>query len=363
MLSCPSEQKKTAFSCRGVTQKFGRRVVLDNLSLDVYAGEFVSLLGPSGCGKTTTLRVIAGLERAQSGSVLIWGQEVAGPNIFRPPEDRSVGFVFQDFALFPHLGVFENVAFGLFRLSVHERKERVMETLAQVGLSDYATAYPHTLSGGQQQRIALARAIAPRPDIVLLDEPFSGLDGGLRHQVREETRRILKDLGLTTLMVTHDPQEALLLSDRIAVMRAGIVIQSGTPTELYQAPADPFVARFFGELCQIRVPCVGGVAQTPFGPFCARAALADRAVENFTGEVEFCIRQDAVGFAPEGQGGCATVVRSRMVGQSGLVDLRFQCGKTIRACLPSESLPCEGSSVHMTCDPKQSFIFPVRSSA
>lgn len=338
-------------------------MVLDNLSLDVYAGEFVSLLGPSGCGKTTTLRVIAGLERAQSGSVLIWGQEVSGPDVFRPPEDRSVGFVFQDFALFPHLNVFENVAFGLFRLSAYERKDRVAETLAQVGLSDYATAYPHTLSGGQQQRIALARAIAPRPDIVLLDEPFSGLDGGLRHQVREETRRILKDLGLTTLMVTHDPQEALLLSDRIAVMRAGIVIQSGTQAELYQAPADPFVARFFGELCQIRVPCMGGVAQTPFGPFCARAALASCAMENFTGEVEFCIRQDAVGLAPEGQGGCATVISSRRVGQSGLVDLRFQCGKTIRACLPSESLPCEGSSVHMTCDPKQSFIFPVRSSA
>ena len=214
--------------CRGLTKIFGAVRAVDDMSLDVDPGEIVALLGPSGCGKTTFLRLIAGFERPDAGSVLLADEEVAGPGRFLPPERRRIGMVFQDYALFPHLSVADNVAFGLARrrrLSARgahrDAAESVGRLLALVGLEGLGARLPHEISGGQQQRVALARALAPAPAVVLLDEPFSNLDATLRAEVRAEVRGILREAGATAVFVTHDQEEALSLADRVAVMRAG----------------------------------------------------------------------------------------------------------------------------------------------
>ena len=256
----------SALCLKNISHKFGKLAAVNSVNISIESGEFVCLLGPSGCGKTTILRLAAGLEPLQSGQVTMGDTVVANGVTNLPPELRSVGLVFQDYALFPHLNVVQNIEFGLKHLSRAERRHRVLETLQQVGMSDYFHAFPHTLSGGQQQRIALARAIAPRPRLVLLDEPFSGLDAHLRNKVREETLRVLKENGITTIMVTHDPEEAMYMGDRIAIMREGQVIQFATPHDLYTNPADPFVAHFFGELNEFKGTCENGRVVTPFGP-------------------------------------------------------------------------------------------------
>ena len=232
---------------QGISHAFGAKKALDDVSLAVEPGQLVCLLGPSGCGKTTLLRIAAGLEPLQKGSVALDGCAVAEPGYAVPPEQRGVGLVFQDYALFPHLDVAGNVAFGLSKLSASARAARVAETLAQVGMQDYARGWPHELSGGQQQRVALARAIAFRPDVLLLDEPLSNLDAKLRIDMRAEIRRIVDELRMTTIYVTHDRDEALSLADSIVVMRAGDVVQRGTPRELYERPNSRFIAGFLGE--------------------------------------------------------------------------------------------------------------------
>ena len=213
-----------------VSHAYGDLLAVDDFSLTVQSGELVCILGPSGCGKTTALRLAAGLEHLQNGRISMAGREVAGPDTDVPPEDRNVGLVFQDYALFPHLDVQANVAFGLTRMAAKARRARVDEVLSQVGMQSYGKAYPHELSGGQLQRVALARALAPKPRVVLLDEPFSGLDRALRNQVRDVTLHVLKQSGAATLMVTHDPEEAMFMADRVALMRRGRIAQVGHPT-------------------------------------------------------------------------------------------------------------------------------------
>ena len=215
---------------------YGGPPVLTDLSLEIAPGELVALLGPSGCGKTTLLRSIAGLERPTHGTISVGGRVVTDNENFVPPERRRIGMVFQDGALFPHLDVQRNVAYGLPR--DQRRNGRVDEALAMVGLADVADRMPGTLSGGQQQRVALARALAPRPGVLLLDEPFSNLDATLRLQVRAEMHRLLVDLGITTIFVTHDQEEAFVLGDRVAVLHDGHLVQVGTPDDLYRRPAD-----------------------------------------------------------------------------------------------------------------------------
>jgi iron(III) transport system ATP-binding protein len=230
---------------RGLTASYGSNEVLHGIDLDVPSGSITAILGPSGSGKTTLLRVIAGFERAQSGTVSIAEQVVESPARHVPPERRRVGYVAQDGALFPHLSVARNVAFGLGRGS--SRDKRVAELLALVGLSDFSGRYPHELSGGQQQRVALARALAGSPPLVLLDEPFAALDASLRADVRRDITRILSETRTTTVLVTHDQDEALSMAGQVAVLRAGLIAQAGSPAQIYRHPSDPELAQFLGE--------------------------------------------------------------------------------------------------------------------
>ncbi|MGF7186902.1 iron(III) transport system ATP-binding protein [Desulfitispora alkaliphila] len=220
------------------------RPAINDVCLAVERGNIITLLGPSGCGKTTTLRLIAGFERAEAGKIALAGKVVSNGSTWVPPERRGVGMVFQDYALFPHLTVFDNVGFNY---KEKDRKSRIMEVLELVNLIGYEKRYPHELSGGQQQRVALARALAKRPVVVLLDEPFSNLDAGLRTQMRVEVKRIIKEAGATAILVSHDQKDALAISDRIIVMKDGVIQQNGTPREIYQFPENKFVASFVGQ--------------------------------------------------------------------------------------------------------------------
>jgi len=259
---------------RGVHKAFGTTPVLTGVDLDVPAGGIVALLGPSGCGKTTLLRAIAGLERPDRGEIRLGGRLVCGPGVFVPAERRRVGMVFQDWALFPHLSVARNVGFGLTR--EERRGGRVREALDLVGLAGLSERTPSTLSGGQQQRVALARAVATRPSVLLLDEPFSNLDASLRVQIRAEVARLLRELGLTALFVTHDQEEAFLLGDQVAVMLAGAIEQQATPDELYARPASRAVAAFVGDANFVPGEADGLVARTPVGPVPLREAARGR---------------------------------------------------------------------------------------
>ena len=240
---------------------------MQNLSLRVEPGESVALLGPSGCGKTTLLRLIAGLERPLAGTIQLGDRFVSGPpgrgGTWVAPEARRVGMVFQDWALFPHLTVGRNVGYGLERST--RTPNRIAEALDLVGLSGFAERMPSTLSGGQQQRVALARALAPRPGVLLLDEPFSNLDSSLREDVRSEVRRLLIELGITAVFVTHDQDEAFVVGDRVGVLREGRLAQVDTPDGLYRRPVDPFVADFVGTASWVRCGASDGFAHTPLG--------------------------------------------------------------------------------------------------
>ncbi|MCP1335979.1 ABC transporter ATP-binding protein [Futiania mangrovi] len=340
-------------SLRAVTRRFGGVTAADEVSINVGAGEVVCLLGPSGCGKTTTLRIAAGLERPDAGEVYIDGRLVAGRGLFVPPEDRGVGLMFQDFALFPHLDVTGNVTFGLTRMSGRERAARAAEVLDLVGLSHLAKAWPHTLSGGEQQRVALARALAPRPGVILMDEPFSGLDRRLRDQVRDQTIAILKAADAATLFVTHEPEEALRVADRIVLMRAGQVVQAGTPLEIYEDPVDRDAAYFFSDLNEFEVRVTGGMAMTPAGPVPA-GEMADGA------RVRVCVRPEAVLIDTDesGDGIAAEVTAARFMGHETLTELALP-GNAVRvqALVPGRAPVDIGGRARVRIDPEGAFVF------
>jgi len=257
-----------------VTQRFGEVTALEEVSLTVQPGEIVALLGHSGCGKTTLLRLAAGVERPSAGKVLLEGRDVSSVSAFVEPEERGVGLVFQDYALFPHLSVRENVRFGLRGYGDAQADATALRAIARVGLADLAEAYPHMLSGGEQQRVALARAVAPRPGVLLMDEPFSNLDRRLRDAVRDETMALLGEIGATSIIVTHDPEDAMRVADRIVLMRQGRIVQAGTGEALYRSPVSLFAARFFCDLTEIDGIVANGAVDTPIGRFPA-PGLAD----------------------------------------------------------------------------------------
>lgn len=314
----PRGRAAAAFAARltfeEVRRWYGASHALRGVSLDIAPGEVMCLLGPSGCGKTTLLRVAAGIEKPSSGRVLINDWEVAGPERFVPPEQRGIGLMFQDFALFPHLTILENVAFGLKALPAPDANREAMSVLARFGLERYANDYPHILSGGQQQRVALARAIVPRPAVMLMDEPFSGLDVQLRDSVQEETLALLRETRATSMIVTHHPEEAMRLGDRIAVMHAGQIVQQGRAEDLYHRPAALFVARLFSEINEVSGQVRGGAVATPAG---AIPALGYRDGE----DVILCIRERGVKIAAAGAGLPGRVLDVKFLGDAALLEL------------------------------------------
>lgn len=256
---------------RDVCMRFGDIEVLSDITLNIKPGEVLSLLGPSGSGKTTLLRILAGLEVPCGGSVSIDERIMSDEVVFIAPEKRGIGLVFQDYALFPHLTILGNVKFGLNALPGKEADEQARRVLSRVGLLRYENSYPHQLSGGEQQRVALARALAPRPGILLMDEPFSGLDARMRDTIREQTIELLRDTRSTVVIVTHDPEEALRVSDSIALMKNGKIVQSGNCHDLYYSPKSRFAAEFFTELNTFHGAVENGKVDTPFGKIDAGA--------------------------------------------------------------------------------------------
>jgi len=334
-----------------VSRRYGEVLALDRVSLDIEPSEILCLLGPSGCGKSTLLRVAAGVERPSAGRVLIDGQEVAGPHGFVPPEKRGIGLMFQDFALFPHLTIRDNVAFGLNSLTRSEAKAEAHAALERVGLSHYAGEYPHILSGGEQQRVALARAIAPRPSVLLMDEPFSGLDPRLREKMREETLAILHETRATSIVVTHDAEEAMRMGDRVALMRAGAVVQTGKALDLYRAPKDIFAARTFSDLNELTARVAQGSAATPLGRFAANG-LADGV------EAIVCVRQRSVRLLDVGQGVPGRVLDARFLGDIALVEIAVQgLDAPILARVRESDVPPHGAEIGVGIDTGAVLVF------
>jgi iron(III) transport system ATP-binding protein len=301
---------------------------VSQLSLELPKGEILALLGPSGCGKTTTLRLIAGFEAPDAGSIEIGGRMMADERIFVPPEQRGVGVVFQEYTLFPHLTVEDNVRFGLRRLGAQERTQRLREMLEVVGLAAFARRYPHELSGGQQQRVALARALAPRPAVLLLDEPFSHLDADLHAQMLREVNIILRELGTTAVFVTHDHEEAFMIADRVGVLNGGRLEQLGRPEDIYHQPASRFVAHFVGHANFLpgRVGATG--IETDIGTFANAAKLPQgAAVEVVIRPHQFELRPD-----PAGNG---LILSCRFRGADALVAVQLPSGVVLESSQPS----------------------------
>ncbi|GBF58324.1 Fe(3+) ions import ATP-binding protein FbpC [Candidatus Phycosocius bacilliformis] len=338
-----------ALEARAISRAFGAVKALDGVSLSVPAGKVVALLGQSGSGKSTLLRVLAGLEGIDAGQVLADGHVVSDAQLIVPPEQRPLGMVFQDYALFPHLTALGNVAFGLGKQPKAARLALAENWLDRVGLSHRANAYPHQLSGGEQQRVALARALAPSPRAVLMDEPFSGLDPHLRAELQARTLATLADAGVAALIVSHDTEEALAVADEVAIIEAGRILQSGLPHEVYNQPASLAAARALGAVWALEATSQHGRVETPFGTFpCPHV-----------GQVLLCARPEAtqVTLAPDGMFG---VTDRRGVGRFRMLRLKTHASPigTVMAQVEANKAPEIGSAVHIEISPEDVFIFP-----
>jgi len=354
-----AKARKAMLEFRDISHAYNGNQSVRNASFDVREGEVVTLLGPSGCGKTTLLRLAAGLEMPTKGEILLNQQTVSTGNYMMPPEQRGIGYMFQDYALFPHLTVMENVIFGLNEIG-SAAIGRGLEVLAEVTIDDLADAYPHELSGGQQQRVALARALAPNPSVILLDEPYAGLDSRLRERIRDQMLHVLKASNTAALMVTHDAEEAMFMSDRIVVLREGGIVQTGRPVNLYCQPNSAFVAEFFGEVNRLDTIVTNGRIETPLGAFDVPDGLknGDRA--------SVVIRHEALQIEPDSTGANASVMEARLLGRASLIHLSVPTGTDelhLHARVPGlNSLP-PGTQVRITVDPGQAFVFATGASS
>ncbi len=348
---------------RNITKSFGGRRVVDDVSLGVMPGQVTCLLGPSGCGKSTTLRIIAGVDNQDSGSIHVDGQLVCDGTTRIPPEGRSIGLMFQDFALFPHLSVAENVGFGLAG-GTKRNAMRIAELLEKVGMSRHIHAYPHELSGGEQQRIALARALAPRPKVMLMDEPFSGLDDRLRDDIRDETLAVLKEEGAGVLLVTHEPHEAMRMADEILLMRGGQIVQRGAPYNIYNAPKDREAASFFSDINVINGKVSGALTDTPFGQFLAPGVPDGTDVDIVIRPQHLKIDFDRAGRGPnptpvDGTPARGIVQRARFMGNESLVEFKMDFdGSLLKAAVPSVFLPKVGTPLWLMIRRDRCFVFP-----
>lgn len=358
------EPQEQGLIVTGLSRRIGAREVVSDLSLRVLPGQVTCLLGPSGCGKSTTLRMIAGVDTPDAGEVILNGQRLCGDGVHLPPEKRGIGIIFQDFALFPHLTVAQNVGYGLVG-SKADKKARTDEVLSRVHLEDFARSYPHELSGGEQQRVALARALAPRPKVMLMDEPFSGLDNRLRDGIRDETLDILREEGTAVVLVTHEPEEAMRMADQIALMRDGRVVQQGVPYNVYNAPVDKQAAAFFSDINVIRGTVEGALTTTPFGEFLAPGVADGTEVEIVIRPQHLRIDFDRHGRGPnptpeDGAPAKGTVERARYMGHESLVDFRMDYdGSILKATVPSVFLPKPGTVLWLMIRRGRCFVFPV----
>ncbi|WP_372840542.1 ABC transporter ATP-binding protein [Phaeovulum sp.] len=350
---------------QGLARAFGARQVLRGISFEVAAGQVSCLLGPSGCGKTTALRIIAGVDAGDAGVIRVDGTPIAGPGVQLPPEQRGVGLMFQDFALFPHLTVAQNVAFGLHGARP-EQARRVAELLERVHMQHHAQSYPHALSGGEQQRVALARALAPRPRILLMDEPFSGLDERLRDAIRDETLQLLKEEGAAVLLVTHEPHEAMRMADQILLMRAGEIVQRGAPYNIYNAPADREAAAFFSDLNILTGKVQGALIDTAFGAFLAPGHADGTKVEIAIRPQHLKLDFDRAGRGPaptaaEGTAARGQVLRARFLGRESLVEFGMDFdGSVLMASVPGVFLPTPGTPMWLMIRRDRCFVFAAR---
>ncbi len=341
----------------GIRHAFSRLPALNGVDLDIHEGEIVSLLGPSGSGKSTLLRLASGLERLQSGEIYFAERLIASSKIHTKPEDRDVGLVFQDHALFPHMTVGDNIAFGIRGQDKREVSSSVRSQLQAVGLGGFEDRFPHTLSGGQQQRVALARALASAPQILLLDEPFASIDISLRSRLRDETRQLLRKSGTTALMVTHDPEEAMEISDRVAILEEGYLVQVGTPEDLYRRPESAFVAEFFGGAQSISGTVESGSIVTPFG-LIAASGVADLS------HVLVAARPDAIGVRPVARTSspACRILDMRFMGDHWLVFVEpakpTHPAPPIQLKLQDVADLQLGAPVELEFDADQVFVFP-----
>ncbi|MEO8356930.1 MAG: ABC transporter ATP-binding protein [Chloroflexota bacterium] len=331
----------TTLEVRNLLKQFHgtQQSAVNNISFELSAAEILALVGPSGCGKTTTLRIIAGLERPDSGFVRLNDRVVVSESVFIPPEKRGVGMVFQDHALFPHLTVSENIAFGLRGQSPAQVRQTVGDMLHLVGLLPLAKRYPHALSGGERQRVALARALAPRPVLVLMDEPFSSLDADLRMEMREHVRRILKSMQATVVFVTHDQEEALYMGDRLAVLQSGHLEQIGTPEEIFHESNTRFVAEFMGDSDFLKGKVARGGIQTEIGLL---TEIVDLPVST---PVEVAVRADDIDFHVDGSGN-SLIVERFFRGAFNLYRLRLDSGQILHASTDHTRIYPVGARVH-----------------